>query len=944
MADASGRVFVIGPDGEQGYLPQADAEEALASGFQLGTPEQVQQHELKKKYGSSTTQEVMAGAEAAGRALTLGASTPVQVALGADPEAIKAREELNPVAAGIGTAVGIAAPLVLTAGASAVPQAGARLGVMGAARAIAGSTAPALISRAGQAVTKGVQAVLPEAAGLAGQALTKAAAVGAGGALEGAAYGIGQVIHEAALGDPNLTAESALGTVGLSAALGGGFAGLLGVGEVVAPAALGRAKEAIGGLLRKGQEGLETAAAKAAELGGTAPDVATLMIEHRATVSALEKQLPGVADDIANATPEMAEWLMKNADRLREMETAFPGATKSLARTSPETADFLANNWQKVITDPTQRARVAGELREGMQSVLDQTDDVLREMNTKFAPREAEALLATADSAAVARGYESTVGKIDDAIAAMRAEPELHSNAMARHLEKVREGLIRDADSRLNPVEAFNRLKDLRQSLDEAIPYGKNALSLGFSERNSANLLKDVRRSVKQALTDESVFGPAAARRAALDDAQREWLQLTQRGGSFRKAFLDSTGSVPSTKVDTWLNSLAKDKGVESAEAWGKLLAASKKVISEAEASYKAAPVGEFNRIAVDRVVDTAAKLAEEAQAAGKATATMKYLSTPGGVGIPNSGPFTPGMGLAAKAAELVLPGAVTSAVKATLNIAQTARSVPKMVSILSALDEAGKVLSRHIDVAAGVLVRGSAKATRVGRSEVAAGIASSFGKTPEEARSTFLRRAKDIQSNASPAVLHDKLTAQADPLQDSAPNTAGALQASTARGVAFLQSKLPKPPNNGPLGPKWVPSQAEISKFNRYYEAVENPTSILKQAAAGVLTPEAVEAVRTVYPALYDQMKTAILDKITSHRGQVPSKSRLMLGLLLGQDVDGSLKPERILRSQAAFAASSARAAQTSRGPGSAKADSKITLAERSRTPMERAQQRGDE
>jgi hypothetical protein len=938
------RVVVRNQAGEPYTVDAAELDQALATGLRLETPEEKALAEKQEKYGTDS-QAVLAGAEAAGRAATLGLSTPIQIAAGMDPEGIKARQdpEVNPIAPMVGTAIGIGLPMALSAGASA-PAAAGQVGALGAARALAGASAPALISKAGQAVTKGVQAILPEAAGLGAKALGRAAAVGSGAALEGAAYGVGEVIHEAALGDPNLTAESALGTIGLSAAMGGGFGALAGVGEVAIPAALGKAREAVGNLYQKSKGALEDIATKAAEMRGTAPDVATLMLEHRAEVTALQRQVPGIADELTNATPEMVEWTLKNGERIREMETAFPGTVKQLARTSPETADYLLNNWQKVITDPAERIKVAKNLREGMQSVLDNTDDVLREMNSKFAPREAEALLATADDVAVKAGFESTLGKVDEAIAAMRAEPELHSGSMARHLEKVREGLVRDAGDRLNPLDAFNRLKTLRQSLDEAIPYGKNALGMGFSDRNSANVLKQVRRAVKDTLTDETVFGAAAARRAGLDDAQSEWLRLTQKNGVFKKAFLDSSGTIPSTKIDTWLNSLAKDKGVESAEAWGQLVSASKRVISEAEASFKSAPVGTFNRSAVDELVSKAAKMAEETQAAGKVTATMKYLGS-GGVGIPNSGPFVPnvGMRLAGQAAEMLLPGAVTSAVKATINIAKTATSVPRMVSVLSALDAAGKAIGRQVDAAAGVLVRGSVKARNIGRSEAAAGIASSFGRTSEEAQATFLRRAKEIQGAAQPQSMMDALTRQTEGLDEHAPNTAKAMQAASARGVAFLQSKLPKPPNNGLLGPEWVPSQDQVSKFNRYYLAVDNPTAILKQAAAGTLTPEAVEAVRTVYPQLFARMTQSVMEKLTSTRGPVPYQSRLMLSMLLGTDLDGSLKPDFINRNQAAYG-SGAKSLPSSLGPaGPAKAE-KLTIASRSLTPMQRASARGDE
>jgi hypothetical protein len=146
-------------------------------------------------------------------------------------------------------------------------------------------------------------------------------------------------------------------------------------------------------------------------------------------------------------------------------------------------------------------------------------------------------------------------------------------------------------------------------------------------------------------------------------------------------------------------------------------------------------------------------------------------------------------------------------------------------------------------------------------------------------------------------------------------------------------------PPERGPLGPKWTPSQAEISKFNRYYQAVEDPTSILKQAAAGTLTPEAVEAVKAVYPELYDRMSQAALEKISSHRGPVPYRSKLMLSFMLGTDLDGTLNPASIARNQATIRGPSAKAPDSLPGgpQPNPKGAEKLTIAKRSQLPTRR-------
>src|SRR5216683_4915187 len=217
--DNQGNITELAPDqvkyaGNLGYVPASD--------------EQIKEYELQQKFGSPLEQ-LKTGLEAAGSALTLGLSTHAERILGVNPEDIAARERINPIAHGIGTGVGIAAPLLLTGGAAAPAEAGA----LGAARTAAEFTAPSLIAKAGRAVSGAVEGALGETA--AKGVLGRAATLGAGSALEGAAYSGGQLIHEQALGDPHLTAQKVLAQLGLGAVLGGSLGGALGAAEVGLP-------------------------------------------------------------------------------------------------------------------------------------------------------------------------------------------------------------------------------------------------------------------------------------------------------------------------------------------------------------------------------------------------------------------------------------------------------------------------------------------------------------------------------------------------------------------------------------------------------------------------------------------------------------------------------------------------------------------------------------
>lgn len=517
----------------------------------------------------------------------------------------------------------------------------------------------------------------------------------------------------------------------------------------------------------------------------------------------------------------------------------------------------------------------------------------------------------------------------------------------------------------VSPVAAFRRLQTLRQSLDEAIPYTREAT--GLSERGALRLVKQLRRQVKGVLVDERVFGPAAARRSAIDDAQSEWLTLFKRGGDFNRKFMTKhvvkggvKYEVKPTKLNTWLNQMADARGEDFSATWGRAMAAARRIAEEAEASAVAAGVADFDRQAIESLILRAEEATREARVRASVTQFKNQLdprmswgsnavapqqSVLLRDGLPMPAPVPTRVfadaadeaGLVARATEVassVAPRIVAAPVGAAVGLVRGATSVPRTVAALAALERLGQATNRKVSSWASTLVRAGVKAAHVGRREVSAGVGRDFGRTAKDAAAQYAKRAEEVRDLAgNPEALHERLTTQGDGIQDAAPDTTLAMHLASVRAVMFLASKLPQEPRRGPLGAPVEPSPAEVARWTRYYEAIEDPVGILKQAAAGTLTPEAVEAVRVVYPELFAQIALAVYDQLAKHPN-VPYRSRLMLSLLLGEDMDGSIGMGAA--NQSAFAAP-----QRQSGPGPSKAGS-VTLSSRTLTPQQRAAARG--
>ncbi len=182
-------------------------------------------------------------------------------------------------------------------------------------------------------------------------------------------------------------------------------------------------------------------------------------------------------------------------------------------------------------------------------------------------------------------------------------------------------------------------------------------------------------------------------------------------------------------------------------------------------------------------------------------------------------------------------------------------------------------------------------------------------GKKPENKKEAF----KNLQSNisrlsADSEALSDLIAKRTMHVEKVAPTVTNLVTQNTIKGLQFLQSKLPKQTvdmDSAKLFSKreFIPSDLQMSKFERYLEVVENPISALEDMKEGTLTREAAETLKVVYPNLYKKMQTEVLDNLSKNKENIPYSKRIQLGILLDVPTDVSLKPEYVAALQANLA-----------------------------------------
>ena len=169
---------------------------------------------------------------------------------------------------------------------------------------------------------------------------------------------------------------------------------------------------------------------------------------------------------------------------------------------------------------------------------------------------------------------------------------------------------------------------------------------------------------------------------------------------------------------------------------------------------------------------------------------------------------------------------------------------------------------------------------------------------------SSYTERANRIAQLASnPDILGQHLSNAVEGMNEALPNVSQSMQHAMMASVMFLNSKLPRPQSQFMLSKDWEPSQLQKQKFDKYYDAVNNPTSVLQQIKNASLSGEAIEAVQATHPELFKEMQTKVLGEMDQDKARKLSYGvRLSLAKFLGQPLDSSMLPKVIMANQVAL------------------------------------------
>lgn len=864
MADIKG----YDPSGKKVSIPQDQLETAQRFGYRVATPEDLETERLQEKYGgvSDTVLGALTGA-ASGALFGL---PEIAIAKLGGREWLQGVQKLHPELYTGAKIAGAIAPAIATFGAAA-PESAASIAATGAEAAAAAraaqvaeaasavrsvGTAAKIARGAGRAVT-----ALPRAADAAGAAvqsalgLAKSPILGAGvrgltsSGLESFVQGAGDKAGQLAI-DNKLSAESFLPIV-MAGVDSTKAAAPVGLGLGLLGGAVGVALNKTGDKLRK------------AALAGV-PEISPNATMREATAAYAAKA--------KGADPSMAARLAVDEEAMR------------VARMADTEIDKVVPDFDRDITEAFQ--------------VADRTSDFTRDSTKKFGavrhklPR-GEILgddgIPTTWQERQVREFESIAQPIESDLAQITNKEnrfefsQFQAKPLQKRIDKARARIAAadEADRGLIAAEEMNRLK---QTIDKGYKRLRN--SQDILAQNTSSLWGNWGESLRASLMKEEVFGDVAKfQRAmnkgaeagldALDNLKGEWLvkygkspvDWTRRnyratGAKVKTNLLSTSDAGTNISVESlrdWLN------GQE--QTWRTLKADGALTMSELADVNKGLELANRLRSNLDKATEIA-----------QLGATYKKLAT-------GTDPL-----FAVAAGAMVGPLAILAA------------PMLKPAIALRGLELANRVANKQNGkIAAGV--NAAMRAVRQTARGAPATVGTMVGKYADVERKAKLTREMATQLPQ----LDAEVKKQVGWMADTAPTVEREIRASFNRAISYLNANVPgSPAATTPFSRPIPPTKQELVSFEKRYAAVKNPNVLLDDLASGKLSPETVEAVRTVYPEMFAQVQTQLLEQVSqmAARGERPSMaSRVQLSLVFGVPLTPEMDPESIRMFQSIYA-----------------------------------------
>lgn len=843
--------FVDG-QGNSVAVDYKEAHNALRQGMSQPGEEQLKGLMDYAKY-SSPIEQAKTFAEGALSGATFGIGTGLERAMGADPDAMLARKEINP----------------------GMHAAGEVTGLVGSSIAVPGGGAAGLMTRTGEAVAAKMGI---EGATLAG----RAAQVTVKQAVENALFQAGSETSKMFMGDPEQSIETAIADVGMAGALGG----VLGGGFHFASDPLFKAVK--GPRVQSLLSGLKS------KMNGEALVNEVDELATKAGVQVSPEVRAGLSADVTSrrAAQELGEASGTYAGR------KYQEAVKSF-KTDVDDAilDTMGKSRSDIGVSPSKaQLGVKGkqELDEVFGKAANEVTDEYNKYNAKIAdvpfPKSMENnIIDDLMTKAAQEGID--VMKDSPKMAKIQKYTDSFANVRTyKNFKDLNKDILKEVwdpkDKRLYAI--MRNVIDKHEDEIATVLFQENApLMLAQFKtnqamyRNMSNLASDLAYRIKPGsfgspkhfmelvrdMTPERFINKLTAK----EDV--ELLQLLQ----------DKFPKLAETVKQAHLDSIKLPSGPEGSLNTKNVL----KQLNAMSPELKAFALGaKQERLeALNKLVKAIPERMGPSGTPRSLDALFKHV--PGGVGAVLG--MLSGHGLAS--GYLVGQGARILGREApdALKLAYLLAMGKDTVATAEGFQSAYKL--------AGSFLRGVKKTERAVSNVFKPGIPALEANMAPTAKSLGMLQKAVMAAEANPESLQDVSGETGELL----PNHSVYLNAAAARVVSYLASVRPSTEKASPLDPPRQPSDVELAKYNRAVELAAQPLTILQRIKNGSITMDDMNAMQAMYPSMINGLRQQLLQRMVDSKELIPYETRMGLTLFLGQPLDSTLRQQNIMQNQMA-------------------------------------------
>lgn len=444
--------------------------------------------------------------------------------------------------------------------------------------------------------------------------------------------------------------------------------------------------------------------------------------------------------------------------------------------------------------------------------------------------------------------------------------------------------------------DVFNAAQDMKQKFAE---YAKYAKSVPITDESHAfvNKAKDMAFGLRNSLEDTAVWGKAGKLQQDINKAFTEYLPAKQNFESkFTEKVVGDMGRkdnvVSPGKAATYMNQLGKPNAEIKQGMLQDFLQATDKYQGRISQLYNAIDVDSpVNYTPTNYLTKTL----------NKPSIGQKIVDAMVKQGLGEGGGKALGAGVGAGIGNFILHGGAGATVGSIIGQAALG---PFFSKVMPAIGR--KIMESDVNPMA-------LKATIDHSMNVVKGL----DAVSKGTKAIFKAGARVLPDNLIPSDRGKKKidqlvkTAQLDP--ESLTHAGGdythylpdhTLAVGTAVGnvVKYLAPLKPSPSQTTPFDTPMQPTAQQKAAYDRALTVAEQPLTVLQHAKDGTIIPADVVAIKSMYPALYQQISTNITEHMINHlaKGQiVPYRTRMGLSMLLGQPLDSTMQPASIIAAQ---------------------------------------------